>query len=357
MRRQVLCSVCAAVTAFFLCCHTAAGSSDSLVPGEIVPNEKGILTVGFVMGGAESDWRIACNRSIESTFTRENGYSLLISDAQQKHEKQIKAVREYISQEVDYILLNPIVENGWNSLLEEAREAGIPVIVFDREVDAGTEEYTTWLGSDFYLEGQRALAYLDAFLSGRGYEEELGIVHIQGTINSSAQLGRTRALDEALNTHANWKLLDRQTGDFTTAKGKEVMVDMLDRFGSEIQVVYCENDNEAYGAIDAIEGAGLHVGTDLASGDILVLSFDATNDGLDLTLGEKILVNTECAPLYGPLISQLIARLQAGEELPSRQYVSEDQFSALSDPAEVSVDGLSYPVTQLTQEIIDGRTY
>ena len=333
------------------------GDYEPLIPGLVAVNEKGTLTVGFVMVGAESDWRIACNNSIESTFSRENGYSLMVSDAQQKHEKQIKAVREFISQEVDYILLNPIVENGWDSLLEEAREAGIPVIVFDREVDAPSDAYTAWLGSDFYLEGQRACAYLEEYLKSIGYEDTLNIVHIQGTINSSAQLGRSRALEEALLEHENWKLLDQQSGEFTTAKGKEVMVDMLEKYGSDIQVVYCENDNEAYGAIEAIREAGLHPGTDLSAGDILVLSFDATYGGLTKALDREILVNTECAPLYGPLLSQLIAQIEEGKDVPARQHVAEEQFSALPDPSYVKVNDVSYPVAEVTQELIDGRLY
>ena len=339
-----------------MCVPTLAYPGESGSMGEIAVNTEGILTVGYVMIGAESDWRLACNRSVEEAFTRANGYSLLVNDAQQKPEKQIKAVREFVNQEVDYILLNPIVESGWEASLEEARDAGIPVIVFDREVDVATEEaYVTWLGSDFYLEGKKACAWLEAFLADKQQAEPVGIVHIQGTLDSSAQLGRTRALDDALARHPEWKLLDRQSGDFTTAKGKEVMVDMLSRLGDQIQVVYCENDNEAYGALEAIEEAGLRAGTE--PGQILLLSFDATHSGLRLTMEGQIAVNTECAPLYGPLLTQLIQELEQGETLPEKQYVREMQFSALESPAQVEVEGQVYPVTQLTTELIENRPY
>ena len=328
---------------------------------DVVVNEQGTLTVGYVKIGAESDWRMACNKSMTDTFTSQNGYFLLTSDAQQKQERQVKAVREFISQEVDYILLDPITETGWDGSLEEAKEAGIPVIVFDREVNVQAEDaYTAWLGSDFYLEGQRACAWLEAYLTENGYDiqhDELRIVHIQGTEGSSAQIGRTRALDEALEKHENWQLLDRQDGEFTTAKGKEVMVDMLDRFADEIQVVYCENDNEAFGAIDAIEEAGRKAGCDLKNGDILVLSFDATRTGLQLTLDGRIAVNTECAPLYGPPLTRLIAQLASGEETPYRQYVPEQQFSALPSPAVLTIDGTDYEVTPLSKQLIDERSY
>ena len=343
--------------------QTPAAPADEIwsqLPGEVAVNEDGILTVGYVMIGSESDWRMACNKSITEAFSRENGYSLLISDAQQKHEKQVKAVREFINQEVDYILFNPIVESGWDASLEEAKEAGIPVIAFDRAVAERNEEaFTTWLGSDFYLEGQRACAWLEAFLEEAGYDETkpLGIAHIQGTLSSSAQLGRSQALDEALAAHPNWQLLSRQSGEFTTAKGKEVMVDMLERFGDEIRVVYCENDNEAYGAIEAIREAGCTPGTDLGKGEILIMSFDATHNGLTMTLDGQIAVNTECAPQYGPMLTQLVQKIEKGEELPDRQYVSEAQFSALESPAQISVGDQTYDVTMVTEEVIAGRGY
>ena len=325
---------------------------------EVAVNEHGMLTIGYVKIGAESDWRLACNRSLTDAFTQENGYYLLTSDAQQKQEKQVKAVREFISQEVDYILLDPITETGWASSLEEAREAGIPVIVFDREVDIKSEDaYTVWLGSDFYLEGKRACAWLEAYLEETGYEGELNIVHIQGTIDSSAQLGRTRALDDALAQHPDWKLLDRQEGEFTTAKGKEVMVDFLKQYQDRIQVVYCENDNEAYGALEAIREAGRKAGTDLQAGEILVLSFDATRNGLLLTQSGQIAVNTECAPLYGPLLTQLIQQMERGETPRFRQYVPEQQFSSLADPAKVSVDDTEYEVLPVNEALLESREY
>ena len=346
-----------------LCLHTPAHASENTdsLPGDpsvVARNEKGILTVGYVMIGSESDWRLACNKSVTEAFSMENGYSLLVKDAQQKHEKQIKAVREFINQEVDYILLDPITESGWDVSLEEAMDAEIPVIVFDREVNIPDPSlYTCWIGSDFYLEGQRMVAWLEQYLSESGYEGDLNLVHIQGTIDSSAQIGRTKALDAALEAHKDWVLLDRQPGEFTTAKGKEVMVDMLKKYKDRIQVVYCENDNEAYGALEAIEEAGFTAGTNIKNGEILVLSFDASRSGLKLTKDQKIAVNTECAPLYGPVLTQLVQQLERGEKPPVRQYVKEEQFSALDKPDEVEVNGKVYPVTLLTEEIMEARSY
>ena len=333
--------------------HPEGGNSNG-----VAVNEKGILTVGYVKIGAESDWRMACNRSMDEAFTRENGYYLLVSDAQQKHDRQIKAVREFINQGVDYILLDPITESGWDAVLEEAKEARIPVIVFDRDIDnRDPEAYTTWLGSDFLLEGRRCCAWLDAYLKEQNRTGPLNIVHIQGTIDSSAQIGRSAALDEALASHPDWVLLDRQPGEFTTAKGKEVMTQMLEQYGDAIQVVYCENDNEAYGAIEAILASGRKPGIHMEDGEILILSFDATRNALEKTLSQQIAVNTECMPLYGPALTHLIQALERGEELPHRQYVEEAQFASKIGPESVEVNGRLYEVTLLDEELISSRKY
>ena len=316
------------------------------------------ITVGYVKIGSESDWRIACNRSLDEAFSADNGYYLLVNDAQQKPEKQVKAMREFISLGVDYILLDPIMESGWDASLSEAREAGIPVIVFDREVDVKEPgAYTAWIGSDFRLEGDRACAWLSAFLEKQKYDQPLNILHLQGTIGSSAQIGRTAALMDAIDDHPDWNLIDQQPGEFTTAKGKEIMAQMLDKYGSRIQVVYCENDNMAYGAIEAIHEAGMTPGPDIKNGEILILSFDAARSAMERTLRGEIAVDTECMPLYGPRLVQMIDQLEKGETLQFRNYVPEEQFSAVDGLTSVEAAGEEYPVTLVTKELIGGREY
>lgn len=323
----------------------SAGTSDS-------------LTAGYVKIGSESDWRIACNRSLDEAFTKENGFYLLINDAQQKPEKQVKAMREFISMGVDYILLDPLMETGWEASLGEAREAGIPVIIFDRKVENQSPEVcSTWIGSNFYLEGQRACAWLEAFLEKEDYDKPVNIIHLQGTIGSTAQIGRTNALMEAVSAHPGWKLLDQESGEFTTAKGKEVMADMLKQYGGQVQVVYCENDNMAYGAIEAIRESGRIPGTDIEGGEILILSFDAAKNALEKTRKGEIAVDTECMPLYGPLLVQLIQEMETGKEPDFQNYVAEEQFSAVEEISSVSVSGTDYPVTFLTEELIENREY
>lgn len=310
------------------------------------------IVVGFSQVGAESDWRTANSESMKSTFSEENGYELIFDDAQQKQENQITAIRNFIQQEVDYIVLAPVTETGWDTVLQEATDADIPVIIVDRMVDVSDDSlYTAWVGSNFELEGKKACAWLNAYAEAKGMSE-INIVDIQGTIGASAQIGRTAGLEAAAEEYG-WNLLAMQTGEFTQAKGQEVMESMLKQYDN-INVVYCENDNEAFGAIDAIEAAGKTVGPD---GDILVMSFDSTNAGLTDTLDGKIICNTECNPLHGPRVEEIIKALEAGEEVEKQQYVDEEIFAYGSDVASIEVDGESFDVTEVTQEVIDGRAY
>ena len=315
------------------------------------------ITVGFSQVGAESDWRTANTESMKSTFSEENGYELIFDDAQQKQENQLTAIRNFIQQEVDYIVLAPVTESGWDTVLQEAKDAGIPVIIVDRMVDVSDDSlYTAWVGSNFKLEGQKAMAWLDAYLEAKGRgDEEINLVDIQGTIGASAQIGRTEGFDEAVEAHDNWTTLAQQSGEFTQAKGQEVMESILKQSGDDIDVVYCENDNEAFGAIDAIKAAGYEVGGE--EGQILVMSFDTTNAGLTQTLSGEITCDTECNPLHGPRVEEIIQKLEAGEDVDKQAYVDEVAFAADDTVTKVTIDGTDYDITPITQEIIDGRAY
>ena len=211
--------------------------------------------------------------------------------------------------------------------------------------------YTAWVGSNFKLEGQKACEWLKAYAEAKGMSE-VNIVDIQGTIGASAQIGRTEALNESVEANG-CNLLAQQTGEFTQAKGQEVMESMLKQYDN-INVVYCENDNEAFGAIEAIKAAGKTVGPD---GDILVMSFDTTKQGITDTLSGDIIVNTECNPLHGPRVEQIIKQLQAGETPEKQAYVEEGIYAHGSDVASVSIDGTDYEVTEVTQDVVDARAY
>ena len=314
-----------------------------------------LITVGFAQVGAESDWRMANSESMKETFSEENGYELIFDDAQQKQENQIKAIRNFIQQEVDYIVLAPVTETGWDTVLQEAKDAGIPVITVDRMVDVSDDSlYESYVGGNFLLEGQKAAEWLKAYADAKGITE-LNIAHIQGTIGASAQIGRTQGLEEAAEKYG-WNIVAQQTGEFTQAKGQEVMESMLKQHDN-INVVYCENDNEAFGAIDAIKAAGKTVGPD---GDILVISFDTVKAGIEMTLTGDIICNVECNPLHGPRVEGLIQKLEAGETLEKIAYVDEGIFAFGSDVKSVKIEGEfagEYPVTEVTQEVVDGRAY
>ncbi len=332
--------------------ETEAASEAASGETEAAGNTGDVITVGFSQVGAESDWRTANSESMKSTFSTENGYNLIFDDAQQKQENQIAAIRNFIQQEVDYIVLAPVTESGWDTVLQEAKDAEIPVIIVDRMVNVSDDSlYTAWVGSNFKLEGQKACEWLKAYAEAKGMSE-VNIVDIQGTIGASAQIGRTEALNEAVEANG-WNLLAQQTGEFTQAKGQEVMESMLKQYDN-INVVYCENDNEAFGAIEAIKAAGKTVGPD---GDILVMSFDTTKQGITDTLSGDIIVNTECNPLHGPRVEQIIKQLQAGEAPEKQAYVEEGIYAYGSDVASVTIDGTDYEVTEVTQDVVDARAY
>ena len=361
-KRVVSMLLCVAMTAAMVAGCGSSSSGDSSSDSGEDSGSSDVITVGFSQVGAESDWRTANTESMQETFTEENGYELIFDDAQQKQENQITAIRNFIQQEVDYILLAPVTESGWDTVLQEAYDADIPVIIVDRMVDVSNDDlYTTWIGTDSLLEGRKAAEWLNAYATAKGWDaSELNIAHIQGTMGSTAQIGRTQGLEEGIEKYG-WNLVAQQCGEFTQAKGQEVMESMLKQYDN-INVVYCENDNEAFGAIDAIEAAGKTVGTDIANGEILVISFDTTNAGLTDTLAGKIVCDVECNPLHGPRAEELIKALEAGEEVEKLNYVDEEIFAYDDTVASVTATNSleeegDYAVTVITQEIIDGRAY
>ena len=326
----------------------------SVVPAVGVAAADDTITVGFSQVGAESDWRTANTESMKSTFSEENGYELIFDDAQQKQENQLTAIRNFIQQEVDYILLAPVTETGWDTVLQEAKDADIPVIIVDRMVDVSDDSlYTTWIGTDSLLEGRKAAEWLNAYTTAKGIDaKDVNIVDIQGTIGSTAQIGRSKGLEEGVDNYG-WNLLAQQSGEFTQAKGQEVMESMLKQYDN-INVVYCENDNEAFGAIDAIKAAGYEVGADK---DMMVFSFDSTKEGLKKVQSGEITLNTECNPLHGPRVEAIIKQLENKETTEKKAYLDEEMFAHDDTVKSVTVDGKEYPVTVVTDEVMGARKY
>lgn len=300
---------------------SACGARTS-APGDS-PSEE-LIVIGMSQVGAESDWRVANSESMKAVFSEENGYHLLFNDARQKQENQITAIRRFIQQQVDYIVLMPISESGWDSALQEAKEAGIPVILVDRMVDVEDESlYAAHIGSDFLREGTLAADWMERSFQESG--DTVSIIHIQGTLGSTAQLGRTAALEAAIETHDNWELLAQLDGDFTQAKAYEVMTDYLSGFSGQrrVDVVYCENDNIAFGALQALEEQGYRCGRE----GVNIITFDATREALMECLNGNMSLVVECNPLLGPLVAEVIQAMEAGRTPEKHHYVEERVFT------------------------------
>ncbi len=304
----------------------ANGSKDASATTADSSSSKKLITVGFAQVGAESDWRTANTQSFKSTFTEANGYKLIFDDAQQKQENQIKAIRSFIQQDVDYILLAPVVETGWETVLKEAKDAGIPVIIIDRMVKVSDDSlYTCWVGDNFNTEGINAAKWLESYLEKKGLQnKDINLVTLEGTIGASAQVGRTEGFNEELAKHSNWHMLASQCGEFTQAKGQEVMESFLKSYPS-IDVVVSQNDNMTFGAIDAIHAAGKTCGP---NGDIVMISFDAVGAAFDAMIAGNLNVTCECNPLEGPRAAKIIQQLEKGETVARINYIDEHVFPA-----------------------------
>lgn len=320
-------------------------------PNAPVAEETKLITVGFSQVGAESDWRRANTESMKEALSKENGFDLVYMDGQQKQTNQIRAIRTFIQKEVDYIVLAPVKEEGFSTVLQEAKDAGIPVIIVDRMVDEKDNAlFTCFVGSDFELEGLKMVEWLNSYATSCEVDSaNLKIVNVQGTPGSSAQLGRSKGLETGVEKFG-WTLLSAEFGDYTQTKGKEVMKGFLESY-PDLNVVYCENDNMAFGVIEAVEEAGRNVGTDLKNGDVLVLSFDGVSrTAQTLVKDGKIACIGECNPLHGPRVSAIIRQLEKGEKVDKISYVDESVFSFTDMVKQVEVNGKAYDIMVLGQE-------
>ena len=277
------------------------------------------IVVGFAQVGAESGWRTANTKDIQDSF-KEAGIQLKFSDAQQKQENQISAIRSYIQQNVDYIAFSPVVQTGWDAVLGEAKAAGIPVILTDRAVDSkDTSLYVTFLGSDFVKEGKEAGDWLVQQYQGKS--DPVNIVQLEGTTGSAPAIDRGTGFADAIKANPNMKVVASQTGDFTRAGGKQVMEAML-KSQPKIDVVFAQNDDMGLGAIEAIEAAGKVPGK-----DIKIITVDAVHDGMQALADGKINYIVECSPLLGKQLIDIVKKLNAGESVPQRIVTDETTFT------------------------------
>jgi simple sugar transport system substrate-binding protein len=279
---------------------------------------KKTITVGFAQTGAESAWRTANTKSLKDEAAK-RGINLKFADGQSKQENQLAAVRSFVAQGVDAIVIAPIVETGWDPVLTDAKKAKIPVVVMDRKVKVADESlYAAFVGSDFAEEGRMAADWTAQHAGAR-----TNIVEIQGEPGSAAANDRRTAFAAALKAHPELKIIDSQTGNFRRAEGKQVMESLLKKHGKNIQIVYAHNDDMALGAIQAIEEAGLKPGK-----DILIVSIDAIKEAVQAVVDGKINVTVECNPLFGPKIYDTVEKILKGETVPKSSSNKDELFDA-----------------------------
>ncbi|MDR3076871.1 MAG: ABC transporter substrate-binding protein [Synergistaceae bacterium] len=273
------------------------------------------IVVGFAQIGAESDWRVANTKSIQDACAAA-GIDLRFVDGQQKQENQIKALRDFITQGVDVIGFSPVVESGWDDVIAEINDAGIPLILSDRTTDIkGTDYYATWMGSNFTEEGEKAGKWLVEYLKAAGRDkDQINIVELQGTVGSGPAIDRQKGFANIIKDYSNLKITQSQTGDFTRDLGRTVMESFLKK-GDKIDVLYAHNDDMALGAIQAIKEAGLKPGK-----DIIIIGVDAVKGAFEAIVAGEMNCTVECSPLLGPQFVEAVQKLIAGETLPKITY-------------------------------------
>lgn len=310
-----------------------AACQSNMVPAstEVAPpSEAGVgtidyeaLVVGYSQIGAESEWRTGNTTSIKEA-AEHLGVELIFLDGQQKQENQIKAIRTFIAQQVDVIGVSPVVETGWDSVFQEAKDAGIPIILVDRRADVAEDLYASYLGSDFVEEGRNAAKVMVELLGGEG-----NIVELVGTVGSAPAIDRYAGFREIIEDYPGMQIIASEPGDFTRAKGEEVMADFLQLYGDSIHAVYAHNDDMAIGAIRAIEAYGLKPGE-----DIKIVSIDAIRDAFQAMIDGKLNATVECNPLLGPQFFELALKVVNGEPVP-KWLPSEEKIYFPEDAAEI----------------------
>lgn len=302
----------AAAGAMLVALAGCASGGDAAAEG---PKPLDELVVGFAQVGAESGWRTANTKDIQAAF-EEAGIELKFSDAQQKQENQIKAIRSYIQQQVDVIAFSPVVETGWDAVLNEAKSAGIPVVLTDRAVDSEDDSlYVSFLGSDFVEEGEKAGAWvLEEYADAT---EPVEIIQLEGTTGAAPAIDRAEGFAEVIAENPNLEVVASQTGDFTRAGGKQVTEALL-KSNPGVDLIYAHNDDMGLGAIEAIEAAGLVPGE-----DIKIVTVDAVKDGMQALADGKINFIVECSPLLGAQLIEIIEQINNGET-PEKRIVTEE---------------------------------
>ena len=301
---------------------------------EAAEKDPGSVVVGFSQLGAESSWRIANTASMVSA-AEGYGFALMMENANQKQEMQIKSIRSFIASRVDVIVFSPIVETGWENVLREAKEADIPVILMDRMIETKDDTlYTAYVGADFYAEGRRAGEYLIKKADALG-AEHMDIAEISGTIDSTSMRDRQRGFMDVIGDDPRFTVIASISGDFLRSKGEECMTELLDEFGADgIDVVYSHNDSMTLGAVDVMERAGIAPGK-----DILLISVDGEKEAVDALKAGRVNCIVQCTPALGGSVMALVQGLVNGRSIPKVSHPVESAFSDLDDLTDPSVEG------------------
>lgn len=318
MKNALKICYCGLLVALFLFCLTGCGKKEQVKSESSEPTKN--IIVGFAQLGSESAWRNANTKSVKEA-AKEAGITLIFRNAENNMEEQLKSIREFIMQQVDVIVLPPLVTEGWDEVLNEAKQANIPVIICDREIETDDPSlYVTFLGSDFVSEGVKAAEWL--INATKDSNKTYNIVEIEGNVGSTPAIDRKKGFNSTVLKHPRFKILESTTGDFIRAKGRDIMNDMLKKYGNEIDVLFSHNDEMALGAIEAIEAYGLKPGK-----DILILSIDGQKEALEQIIAGKINVSVECNPLFGHDLMNAVKDLTSGKTLPRRIITKDNVFT------------------------------
>ena len=291
------------------------------------------LLLGFSQLGSESSWRIGNTKDIE-TRAEEYGVSLMMENANQKQENQIAAIRSFIAYRVDVIAFSPIVEEGWDHVLKEARQANIPVILVDRDITTEDEElYVCKIGADFYQEGVSAGEYLKR-KADQLETEKIRIVEITGTEDSTPMRKRHEGFMDAISGDERLTVLESVNGDFLKSRGAECMRYLLEKYGRDIDVIYSHNDEMTMGALPEIEKAGLTPGK-----DIVIISIDGGQEAIDILKAGKINCIVECTPMLGATLMETALALKNGKPVERETHPQEQVFSDFDDLSQLAPRG------------------
>jgi ABC-type sugar transport system substrate-binding protein len=304
---------------------TACGSSSAAGAGSESEGGEDLISVGFSQLGAESGWRTANTESVKASLTEENGFDLNFVDAQQKQENQIKALRDFVAQDVDVIAFSPVIETGWDEVLQEIKDSGIPVVLVDRTVETTVEDpFVTWIGADFKQEGTTAGEWVAE------NAPDAKIFELQGTLGSGAQVDREEGFNEVVGD----QVIGKASGNFTRAEGKTAVEAALQAY-PEMDLIFTHNDDMGLGAIEAIEAAGKVPGE-----DIKIVSVDGVRDGLQALVDGKFNYVVECNPVFGDQLVDLIKDVADGADVPEETIVVDASFDQT-----------------ITQDEVDARAY